>query len=59
MAETFMDQMNYFSYPDAGGHWGDFGGSFVPETLMANLDELKAAYAVAQDDPAFQAEFHQ
>ena len=35
------------------------GGSFVPETLMANLDELKAAYAVAQDDAAFQAEFHQ
>lgn len=51
--------INYFSYPDAGGHWGDYGGSFVPETLMRNLDELKTAYAVAQDDPEFQAEFHQ
>ena len=54
-----MTQTNYFSFPDAGGHWGDYGGSFVPETLMANLDELKAAYAVARDDEAFQAEFHQ
>ena len=53
------NQTDYFSYPDAGGHWGDFGGSFVPETLMANLDELKAAYAVARDDAEFQAEFHQ
>ncbi len=53
------NQTDYFSYPDAGGHWEDFGGSFVPETLMANLDELKAAYAVARDDAEFQAEFHQ
>lgn len=51
--------MNYFSFPDSGGHWGTYGGSFVPETLMANLEELKAAYAVARDDEAFQAEFQQ
>ena len=53
-----IQAQNYFSYPDDGGHWGVYGGSFVPETLMANLDELKAAYAVARDDAAFQAEFH-
>ncbi len=51
--------LNYFSYPDDSGHWGTFGGSFVPETLMQNLDELKAAYAVARDDAEFQAEFQQ
>lgn len=44
--------------PDANGHYGPYGGSFVPETLMYALDELKAAYAEAKDDPAFQEEFH-
>ncbi len=42
--------------PDASGHFGPFGGMFVPETLMAPLQELAAAYATAKDDPAFQAE---
>ncbi len=42
--------------PDASGHFGRFGGMFVPETLMAPLQELAAAYAVAKTDPAFQAE---
>jgi tryptophan synthase beta chain len=38
------------------GHFGDYGGQFVPETLMHPLEELEAAYADAQRDPAFQAE---
>src|SRR5947209_9222304 len=42
--------------PDAGGHFGAFGGRFVPETLMPALDELEAAYAAVQDDPDFAAE---
>jgi tryptophan synthase beta chain len=42
--------------PDAGGHFGPYGGVFVPETLMTALEELGAAYAVAKKDPAFQAE---
>ncbi len=42
--------------PDAGGHFGRYGGVFVPETLMTALEELGAAYAVARDEPAFQAE---
>jgi len=42
--------------PDASGHFGRFGGMFVPETLMAPLQELAAAYAVAKADPAFHAE---
>ncbi len=38
------------------GRFGAYGGRYVPETLMAALEELEAAYAVAQADPAFHAE---
>jgi tryptophan synthase beta chain len=44
------------SLPDATGHFGQFGGMFVPETLMAPLQELAQAYEQAKADPAFQAE---
>jgi tryptophan synthase beta chain len=43
--------------PDARGHWGRYGGSFVPETLMAPLEELKDAYFSARVDAEFHAEF--
>jgi tryptophan synthase beta chain len=42
--------------PDPGGHFGRYGGVFVPETLMTALRDLGAAYAVAREDPAFQRE---
>ena len=42
--------------PDAGGHFGPYGGRYVPETLMAPLDELEQAYRAARQDPTFQAE---
>ncbi|HUT73270.1 MAG TPA: tryptophan synthase subunit beta [Armatimonadota bacterium] len=42
--------------PDKGGHFGPYGGRFVPETLMAPLEELTRAYRAAKDDPAFQEE---
>ena len=42
--------------PDAGGHFGPYGGRFVPEVLMAPLEELEKAYLQARGDPAFQAE---
>ncbi len=42
--------------PDAGGHFGPYGGRFVPETLMAPLDDLERAYAEARRDPDFQSE---
>jgi tryptophan synthase beta chain len=48
--------LNY-QQPDARGHFGPYGGTFVAETLIHALDELKAAYAAAQADPAFLAEF--
>lgn len=43
-------------WPDARGRYGEFGGKFVPETLMYALGELEEAYRTAQADPAFQAE---
>ncbi|MEY3393898.1 MAG: tryptophan synthase subunit beta [Verrucomicrobiota bacterium] len=42
--------------PDARGHFGQFGGMFVPETLMTPLQDLARAYEDARKDPAFQAE---
>jgi tryptophan synthase beta chain len=39
-----------------GPYFGEFGGRFVPESLVAALDELEATYRVAQNDPSFQAE---
>ncbi|MEZ0297063.1 MAG: tryptophan synthase subunit beta [Candidatus Methylacidiphilales bacterium] len=42
--------------PDATGHFGRYGGMFVPETLMAPLQELAAEYDRARQDPAFRAE---
>ena len=41
------------SLPDSHGRFGQFGGVYVPETLMTALAELGEAYAVAQKDPAF------
>ncbi len=44
--------------PNARGRFGDFGGRYVPETLMFALEQLTAAYEEAKNDPSFQAEFH-
>jgi tryptophan synthase beta chain len=42
--------------PDSLGHWGRYGGRFVPEILMAPLEELTAAYESARADETFQSE---
>ena len=47
---------SFRSGPDAGGHFGAFGGRYVAETLMPLLLQLEKAYEAAKDDPAFQAE---
>jgi tryptophan synthase beta chain len=44
------------SQPDSTGHFGPYGGRFVPEVLMAPLEELEHAYHAASADPAFRAE---
>jgi len=43
--------------PDARGRYGDYGGRFVPETLIAALDELTQAFAAARRDKRFQDDF--
>jgi len=45
-----------YSWPDAEGRFGPYGGRFVPETLMPLIHELNAAYEAAKADPSFQAE---
>jgi len=47
------------SLPDARGHFGPYGGRFVPETLMYPLEELTAAYLAAREDPEFQRELRE
>lgn len=42
--------------PDTSGHFGPYGGRFVPEVLMAPIEELEKAYLDARQDPAFQKE---
>jgi tryptophan synthase beta chain len=49
-------RLDRFSLPDAAGHFGPYGGVFVPETLMTALEELGAAYEEARKDPAFLTE---
>jgi tryptophan synthase beta chain len=53
---TNPNQVDRFSLPDEKGHFGPYGGSFVPETLSHPLHELNEFYLDAKKDPAFQAE---
>lgn len=48
--------LDLLSLPDETGHFGQYGGCFVPETLMTALQELTREYAVARQDPEFQKE---
>jgi len=50
-------QIDFSAFPDATGHFGDYGGTFVAETLIAALEELKAAYAKYRADPEFLREY--
>ena len=44
--------------PDQDGFFGEYGGKFVPETLMFALDELEQTYKTLKDNNDFNAEFH-
>lgn len=48
--------INYAAYPDESGHFGPYGGKFVPETLMPALEELEEVYLKARSDKDFMAE---
>lgn len=50
--------MTVNAVPDAHGHFGTYGGRFVPEALVAALDELDAAFRLAWSDPAFRAQLN-
>ena len=50
--------MQAYDLPDAFGHFGQFGGTFVAETLVEALDELRDMYDKFKDDPDFLSEFH-
>ena len=54
MTDSYI-QTNISDLPDERGYFGEFGGRFVPETIVPALDELEAAYADAISDPAFHA----
>jgi tryptophan synthase beta chain len=54
MSKTETDSS--YQQPDARGHFGEYGGRFVPETLMHPLEELTAAYEEAKSDPEFRGE---
>ena len=53
---TTNPRINYSAYPDESGHFGPYGGKFVPETLMGALDELEEAYLQARNDKTFMEE---
>jgi len=52
-----MSNQQAYHQPDASGHFGIYGGSFISETLTHAIEELKEAYAQYQNDPEFLAEF--
>ncbi|MGG1399325.1 tryptophan synthase subunit beta [Bacillus salipaludis] len=51
--------MTSYTLPNEKGHFGIFGGRFVPETLMKAVTELEEAYKIAKGDPSFQEEINQ
>ncbi|GGC04590.1 tryptophan synthase beta chain [Oxalicibacterium flavum] len=57
VTETTVQQTAPYHFPDAKGHFGQYGGSFVSETLSHALDELNKAYAHYSKDPTFLEEF--
>lgn len=58
MTTATVATATYPNLPDARGRFGDFGGKFVPETVMAALTELELAYRAAQDDAGFAEQLH-
>jgi tryptophan synthase beta chain len=57
MALTEQELRSLDYEPDTGGHFGDYGGRYVSETLMAALSELDQNYQKLKNDPDFQREF--
>ncbi|HEV2178595.1 MAG TPA: tryptophan synthase subunit beta [Terriglobia bacterium] len=56
VAPTIQPRTGLSSWPDPRGRFDEFGGRFVPETLMQPIEELEHAYEAARSDPKFQTE---
>jgi tryptophan synthase beta chain len=58
--ELILDNINFcqYDFPDNTGHFGKYGGRFVPETLVPALEELENVYLQAKNDPTFIDDFH-
>ncbi len=56
MTQSTAPRVNYHAMPDESGHFGIYGGKFVPETLMPALEELEEIYLQARNDKDFMAE---
>lgn len=56
--KTHNNQLNFYNFPDVAGHFGPYGGTFVSETLMYALNNLRETYVYYQYDKQFLAEFH-
>ena len=54
---TALAPSSFVQQPDSAGHFGQYGGVYVPETLVSALQQLEAEYRRAQKDPTFQREF--
>ncbi|GGE77818.1 tryptophan synthase subunit beta [Priestia taiwanensis] len=50
--------MTTYCYPDKRGHFGKYGGRYIPETLMTSVLELERAYEEAKEDEVFMSQFH-
>ncbi len=59
MTSTDSPAAGFMAEPDAAGRFGEFGGRFVPETLVPACAELEAAFRGAWSDDLFRAEFHE
>lgn len=57
MVDMLQIDYNNYQFPDEQGHFGNYGGIFVAETLIHPIEELKKAYFHYRQDPDFQAEF--
>src|SRR5438034_6471445 len=55
--KNYGDSLSSLKVPDSRGHFGPYGGMFVPETLMAPLQELTREYERARHDKKFRQEF--
>lgn len=58
-ADSVLPPLDRTTMPDAAGHFGGYGGVYVPETLMTALQDLEKAYLAVRNDPGFQGELRQ